>query len=160
MRRTVTLNKRDVCPGDIPRSVAYELDDSMTIPAFLRFIADNFLCSFLHYQWEICAWPHVQPLGYIPAIDKDPPSKLHTPGAVVAFLNQTLQSDDRVQCCVSPELTLKDLDITEVACVDIERVVVSRAGEPDDAIVQRAEGHGEPRRGKTLKALLKRLLGK
>ena len=160
MLRTVSVNKRDVCPGDIPRTVEYELDDSMTIPEFLRFIADDFLWPYLHYQWEIRARPHVQPLGYIPGKDKDSPSELNAPGDVVAFLNQTLQSDDRVQCCVSPELTLKDLDITDVACVDIDRVTVIPVGEQKAAIGQKTDGRSKARHGKGIAGLLERYFGK
>lgn len=160
MLRTVSVSKRDVCPGDIPRTVEYELDDSMTIPEFLRFIADDFLWSYLHYQWEIRAWPPVQLLGYIPGKDKAPPSELNTPGAVVTFLNQMLQSDDLVQCCVSPELTLKDLNITAVACVDIDRVTVSPVSKQNAAIGQNTNRRSKARHGKAFAGLLKRYFGK
>ena len=40
MHRTVEVNRRDICPGDIPRTAEYELDDNMPIPQFLQFIAE------------------------------------------------------------------------------------------------------------------------
>ena len=118
MNRTVEVNRRDICPGDIPRTAEYELDDNMTIPEFLQFIAEHFLWSVLHYQWRIVASDYDRPLGFIAHRKPDAQMNLKGPGEVVSYLSQQFDRNDLVECCVPPELTIKDLDVTSVACVD------------------------------------------
>ena len=118
MNRTVEVNRRDICPGDIPRTAEYELDDNMTIPQFLQFIAEHFLWDVLHYQWRIVASDYDHPLGFIARRKPDAQVNLKGPSEVVSYLSQQLDRNDLVECCVPPELTIKDLDVTSVACVD------------------------------------------
>ncbi len=118
MLRTVSVSKRDVCQGDIPREEEYELDDHMTIPEFLEFIAHEFLWSYLHYHWRIVGNDFDHPLGFINRRKPDERPVLNGPADVVSYLNQQLNSDDLIECCVPPEQTLMDLDVTTVACVD------------------------------------------
>ena len=118
MLRTVSVSKRDVCPGDICQTIDYELDDSMTIADFLRFIANEFLWAYLHYQWRIVADDYQHPLGFIARRKPEEHVILNAPGEVVSYLTQQLNRNDLVECCVPPELTIKDLNVTDVACVD------------------------------------------
>ena len=118
MTRAVCVSKRDVCPGDIPQEVEYELDDRMTIPDLLEFIAHKFLWSYLHYHWRIVGNSCDRPLGFINRRKPDERLALNGPADVVAYLNQQLNNDDLVECCVPLEQTLKDLDVTAVYCVD------------------------------------------
>lgn len=118
--RTVSVTKPDVCQGDIWQTVDYELGDDMTVPDFLRFVARNLLLPYLHYQWEIFVNDRDQPLGFIACNVPDKKPALKSPGDVVAFLNRQHNSSDLVECCVDPSLTLKDLNVTDVFCNNIQ----------------------------------------
>ena len=119
MLREVKVSKRDVCPGDICRTDVYSLDDETTIPAFLQYIAEHLLAPYLHYEWEICGGKPAQTLGFIACNRRNTKQDLQTPGDVCGFLTQQLNSDDLVQCCVPPNQTLKDLNVTSVGCIDL-----------------------------------------
>lgn len=116
MLRTVTLRKWDVCPGDIRREIEYQLDDNMTIPDFLNFIARNFLVSFLHYRWTISSGPPFRTIGYIAHDNPEEKRDLKSPKDVCEFLTYQLHNSKLIWCCVPPEATLKDLNITDVLC--------------------------------------------
>ena len=116
MLRKVTVFKPDVCQGDFAGDVEFQLDDDMTIPAFLRFLANDLLVMYLHYPWEIIGGDPCQTLGFIAREGRDKKPPLKTPGDVCRFLNHQLRSDDLIQCCVPPDQTLKDLNVTEAAC--------------------------------------------
>ena len=118
MHRTVEVKRRDICPGDIPRTDKYELDDKMTIPELLQFIAEEFLWSVLHYQWKIVGGDPVQTLGFIARRKPDDPLIPNGPGEVVSYLSQQLNRNDLVECCVPPEMTIKDLNVARVFCID------------------------------------------
>ena len=119
MLRKVEASKRDVCPGDIPQTEVYQLDDEMTVPELLRYLASHLLFPYLHYQWEIAGGDPHQTLGFIACNRQNRNPALQTPGDVVNFLNRQINSDDLIQCCVLPDRTLRDLNITEVFCIDL-----------------------------------------
>lgn len=118
MLREIKAHKRDVHPGNICHTDVFQLDEYMTVSELIHYIADNFLSSFLHYQWEICDGEPFQTLGYIGCNRQDRNPALKTPDGIINFLNQQINSDDLIQCYVPTHLTLKDLDITEVYCID------------------------------------------
>ena len=122
MLRTVSIYKPDVCNGDVAGERDYELDDNMTIPDFLRFIANHHLATYLHYRWEIHSYTPGHEsitLGYIACNKPEDRPILKSPGEVVHFLNQQLCSDDLIQCCVPLEQTLRDLNVTFVDCINL-----------------------------------------
>ena len=118
MSRTVSVYKGDVCQGDTAQEAEFELDDRMTIPEFLEFIAHHFLVPYLHYHWRIIGKDNDHPLGFINRRKPNERLALNGPADVVSYLNKQLNRDDLVECCVSPEQTLMDLDVTFVVCVD------------------------------------------
>ena len=118
MLRKVEVSKRDVCQGDIPRTEAFQLEDGMTVPELLRYIARHFLWAYLHYKWEIAGGEPYQTLGFIACNRQNRDPSLKTPGDVVAFLNRQISSDDLVRCCVPPDKTLRDLNIKKVFCIE------------------------------------------
>ena len=119
MLREVKASKRDVCQGDICRTEVYRLDDNMTVREFLHYLAGHLLMPYLHYQWEIAGGDPRLTLGFIACNGRNKNSNLKTPGDVCDFLTRQYYSDDLIQCCVPPDQTLKDLNITWVACIDL-----------------------------------------
>ena len=119
MLREVKASKRDVCQGDIPGTEVYQLEDGMTVPELLQYLASDLLLPYLHYQWKIAGGDPYQTLGYIACNRQNRNPGLKTPGDVINFLNRQINSDDLIQCCVQPDRTLRDLNITEVFCINL-----------------------------------------
>lgn len=119
MLQKVTVFKPDVCQGDFAGSVDFQLDDNMTIPDFLRFLANDLLVAYLHYPWKITGGSPRQTLGFIACADREEKSRLKTPGDVCQFLTRQYNSDNLIQCNVPPDKTLKDLNVTNANCINL-----------------------------------------
>ena len=118
-RWNVRVLKQDIHPGDFCGPFDYELDDRMTVQEFLRFLVDDRLSGYLHYKWTIVGGDPSQTLGLIAHDDPEEKPAMNTPGEVCEYLTQQLNQDDLIQCCAEPDLTLKDLNITKVDCVNV-----------------------------------------
>ena len=117
-RRTVSVRKDDIHPADFCGPFDYELDDRMTVAELLQFLVDDLLWSYLHYKWTIVGGDPSETLALIAHDDPADKPAMNTPGEVCGYLTQQLNSDNLIQCCVAPDLTLKDLNITKVACIN------------------------------------------